>query len=43
VTAPRLLEANDLVTVIEAADKDLLDEKRKEQSERLEERNEVIA
>ena len=43
VTAPRLLEAADLVKVIEAADKNLLDEKRKEQIELLEERREVIA
>jgi len=43
VTVPRLLEATDLVKVIEAADKDLLDEKRKEQVELLEERREIIA
>jgi len=43
VTAPRLLEAADLVKVIEAADKNLLEEKRKEQTELLEERQEVIA
>jgi len=38
----RLLEAADLVKVIEAADKDLLDEKRDEQVALLEERHEVI-
>jgi Trk K+ transport system NAD-binding subunit len=43
VTAPRLLEAADLVKVIEAADKDLLDEKRNEQTASLENRNEVVA
>jgi Kef-type K+ transport system membrane component KefB/Trk K+ transport system NAD-binding subunit len=43
VTAPRLLEAADLVKVIEAADKDLLDEKRNEQTSSLENRNEVVA
>ncbi len=43
VTAPRLLEAADLVKVIEAADKNLLEEKRKEQIELLEERREVIS
>jgi Trk K+ transport system NAD-binding subunit len=43
VTAPRLLEAADLVKVIEAADKDLLDEKRNEQTALLENRNEVVA
>jgi Kef-type K+ transport system membrane component KefB len=43
VTAPRLLEAAELVNVIEAADRNLLDEKRKEQDERLDERNEVMA
>ncbi len=43
VTAPRLLEAADLVKVIEAAEKNLLDEKRKEQIESLEERREVVA
>ena len=42
VTAPRLLEAADLVKVIEAADKDLLDDKRNEQYSLLENRNEVI-
>jgi Kef-type K+ transport system membrane component KefB len=42
VSAPRLLEAADLVQVIEAADKDLLDQKRKEQQEILKERSEVI-
>jgi Kef-type K+ transport system membrane component KefB len=42
VTAPRLLEAADLVRAIEAADKDLLDEKRDEQVTLLENRHEVI-
>jgi hypothetical protein len=42
VTVPRLLEAADLVKVIEAADKDLLDEKRDEQVTLLENRHEVI-
>ena len=39
---PRLLEATDLLSVLEAADKKLLDQKRKEQCEQLDERNEVI-
>jgi Kef-type K+ transport system membrane component KefB len=43
VAAPRLLEAAELINVIEAADKNLLDQKRKEQAELLEERNEVVA
>ncbi len=43
VSAPRLLEAADLISVIEAADKALLDDKRKAQADLLEERNEVIA
>jgi Kef-type K+ transport system membrane component KefB len=43
VSAPRLLESVDLIRVIEAVDKGLLDQKRKEQAEFLEERNEVIA
>ena len=43
VTVPRLLEATDLVKVIEAADKELLDEKRQEQLDLLENRHEVIA
>jgi hypothetical protein len=42
VTAPRLLEAADLLRAIEAAEKDLLDEKRGEQLKRLEGRSEVI-
>lgn len=42
VTAPRLLEANDLLLVLDAAEKKLLDQKRQEQIEQLEERNEVI-
>jgi Kef-type K+ transport systems, membrane components len=43
VSAPRLLEASDLINVIEAASKGLLEDKRKEQFERLEGRDEVIA
>ena len=43
VSVPRLLEAADLVKVIEAAEKSLLDEKRNEQFELLEERREVIS
>ena len=43
VTAPRLLEAAELVGVIEAADQNMLDEKRREQGELLDERNEVMA
>ena len=42
VTAPRLLEATELVSVIEAADKDMLDQKRVAQVASLEERDEVI-
>lgn len=42
VTVPRLLEAGDLLKVLEAAEKNLLDQKRKEQAEQLEERNEII-
>jgi Trk K+ transport system NAD-binding subunit len=42
VTAPRLLEAADLLRAIEAAEKNLLDEKRGEQLKQLEDRNEVI-
>lgn len=42
VTVPRLLEASDLLKVLDAAQQNLLDEKRKEQSEQLEQRNEVI-
>jgi len=42
VTAPRLLEAAELVSVIEAADKDMLDQKRVAQVASLEERDEVI-
>jgi hypothetical protein len=42
VTAPRLLEATDLLRAIEAAEKNLLDEKRGEQLKQLEDRNEVI-
>jgi Kef-type K+ transport system membrane component KefB len=42
VTAPRLLEATDLLRAIEAAEKNLLDEKRGEQLKQLEGRDEVI-
>jgi hypothetical protein len=42
VSAPRLLEAADLLRVLEAATNGLLEEKRKEQAEQLEARNEVI-
>jgi len=42
VTAPRLLEAADLLRVLDAAEKKLLDQKRQEQAEQLEQRNEVI-
>ena len=42
VSAPRLLEAKDLLNVLDAAEKELLNEKRAEQEEQLEERSEVI-
>jgi Kef-type K+ transport system membrane component KefB len=42
VSAPRLLEAADLLHAIEAAEKTLLEEKRTTQLEQLEARNEVI-
>jgi Kef-type K+ transport system membrane component KefB len=42
VSAPRLLEAADLIHAIEAAEKKLLEEKRAAQLEQLESRNEVI-
>jgi Kef-type K+ transport system membrane component KefB len=42
VSAPRLLEAADLIHAIEAAEKKLLEEKRAAQLEQLEARNEVI-
>jgi len=42
VSAPRLLEAADLLGAIDAAEKNLLGDKRTEQTEQLEERNEVI-
>ena len=42
VTVPRLLEAADLLNALETAGQKLLDQKRKEQFEQLEERNEVI-
>jgi Trk K+ transport system NAD-binding subunit len=42
VTAPRLLEAADLLQAIEAAEKKLLGQKRADQAELLEARNEII-
>ncbi len=42
VSAPRLLEAKDLLGVLHAAEHGLLEEKRKAQAEQLEDRNEVI-
>jgi Kef-type K+ transport system membrane component KefB len=42
VTAPRLLEASDLLNVIDAVENNLLDEKRTEQARQLRDRNEVI-
>jgi Kef-type K+ transport system membrane component KefB len=42
VTAPRLVEAADLLRAIEAAEKNLLDQKRKEQENELQGRDEVI-
>ena len=42
VTAPRLVEAADLLQVVEAAEKNLLDQKRREQENELNGRNEVI-
>jgi Kef-type K+ transport system membrane component KefB len=42
ITAPRLLEATDLLHAIEAAEKNLLVEKRATQTVRLADRNEVI-
>lgn len=42
VSLPRLLEATELLSVLEAAQKNLLDDKRKQQAEQLEERREVI-
>ncbi len=42
VTAPRLLEAADLLQVVEAAEHNLLDQKRAEQEKRLAGRNEII-
>ena len=42
VTAPRLLEAADLLHVIESAENNLLADKRQAQSKRLENRSEVI-
>jgi Kef-type K+ transport system membrane component KefB len=41
-TAPRLIEAADLLTVLEAAEKNLLEAKRAEQLQRIEHRHEVI-
>ena len=42
VSAPRLLEAADLLRAIDAAEKNFLNNKRTEQTEQLEKRNEVI-
>ncbi|HEX4343386.1 MAG TPA: cation:proton antiporter [Verrucomicrobiae bacterium] len=42
VSAPRLIEATDLLRAIEAAEKNLLDHKRADQADQLEDRNEVI-
>jgi Trk K+ transport system NAD-binding subunit len=42
VSAPRLLEAGDLLHVLEAAEKNLLEEKRTAQNRQLEARSEVI-
>ena len=42
VTAPRVLEADDLLGAIEAAEKNLLDEKRRNQLKRLADRPEII-
>ena len=42
VTLPRLLEARDLLHALETADQKLLDQKRKEQAGRLDQRQEVI-
>jgi hypothetical protein len=43
VTAPRLLEAADLLRVLESAEKNALEHKRHEQEMLLKERNEVIS
>jgi Kef-type K+ transport system membrane component KefB len=43
VSVPRLLEATDLLKVLEAAEHNLLDEKRQEQADRLTDRPEVIS
>jgi Kef-type K+ transport system membrane component KefB len=42
VSAPRLIEAADLLHVLESAEKNLLDDKRNEQLEQLEGRSEII-
>jgi voltage-gated potassium channel Kch len=42
VSAPRLLEATELLRTIEAAEKKFLTDKRAEQADQLEDRNEVI-
>ncbi len=42
VSAPRLLEATDLLKVLDAAENNLLDQKRNAQAEQLEDRKEVI-
>jgi hypothetical protein len=42
VSTPRLLEAADLLQVVEAAEKNLLNDKRRDQERLLQERSEVI-
>jgi hypothetical protein len=42
VTAPRLLEAADLIEVLEADEKHLLEQKHQEQQKLLDNRNETI-
>jgi hypothetical protein len=42
VTAPRLLEAADLLQVVEAAEHNLLDQKRRQQQQTTAQRNEII-
>ena len=43
VLVSRLLEAEELMGLLDAADKQLLDQKRKAQAQRLENRSEVLA
>ncbi len=43
VSAPRILEACDLLNVVESAEKDLLDAKRQDQEKALKDRDEVIS